>query len=71
MCRSQKNRKENEGIAETSLKEIEENIKKNASQKEAIMKDFERNIKKQKMKKGRVRPRDKTKQRILDSFKRK
>lgn len=58
-------------MIEISLKEMEENTKKNTAQKEAIIKEFKKNIKKLKMKKSRVRPRDKTEQRILDSFERK
>jgi len=71
MCRNQKNLKKDKGMIEISLKEMEENTKKNTAQKEAIIKEFKKNIKKLKMKKSRVRPRDKTEQRILDSFERK
>lgn len=71
MCNNQNNLKGDEEMMETTLKEIEKNVQKNSSDKEAIIKDFKINIKKRGMKKGRVRPRNKTKQKILDSFERK
>lgn len=71
MCNNQNNLKGDEEMIETTLKEIEKNVQKNSSDKEAIIKEFKINIKKRGMKKGRVRPRNKTKQKILDSFERK
>lgn len=71
MCKNQNNLKGDEEMIETTLKEIEKNVQKNSSDKEAIIKEFKINIKKRGMKKGRVRPRNKTKQKILDSFERK
>lgn len=71
MCNIQNNLKGDENMIETTLKDIEENVKKNASQKEKIINDFKINIKKHGMKKSRVRPRNKTEQKILDSFERK
>jgi len=71
MCNNQNNLKGDEEMKETTLKEIEENVQKNSSYKEAIINDFKINIKKRGLKKGRVRPRNKTKQKILDSFERK
>lgn len=71
MCKNQNNLKGDEEMIETTLKEIKKNVQKNSSDKEAIIKEFKINIKKRGMKKGRVRPRNKTKQKILDSFERK
>lgn len=71
MCNNQNNLKGDEEMIETTLKEIKKNVQKNSSDKEAIIKEFKINIKKRGMKKGRVRPRNKTKQKILDSFERK
>jgi len=71
MCNNQNNLKGDEEMKETTLKEIEENVQKNSSYEEAIINDFKINIKKRGMKNGRVRPRNKTKQKILDSFERK
>ena len=71
MCKNQNNLKGDEEMIETTLKDMEKNVQKNSSDKEAIIKEFKINIKKRGMKKGRVRPRNKTKQKILDSFERK
>lgn len=64
MCNNQNNLKGDEEM-------IEKSVQKNSSDKEAIIKEFKININKRGMKKGRVRPRNKTKQKILDSFERK
>ena len=66
MCNNQNNLKGDEEMKETTLKEIEENVQKNSSYKEAIINDFKINIKKRGLKKGRVRPRNKTKQKMKE-----
>ena len=74
MCDSYKNEKNNKGdedMVVTTLKEIEQRVKRNSLNNENTINNFRKNLEKRNFKKGRVRPRDITEQRILDSFKRK
>lgn len=66
-----KNFKGSEKVITTSLKDIEKNVNKNSSEKQRIIEIYKKDVKKLGLKKGRVRPRNKTEQKILDSFERK
>ncbi|HLR41651.1 MAG TPA: hypothetical protein VK067_00245 [Pseudogracilibacillus sp.] len=55
----------------TKLEIIEESVRKNKSIKEEVVKNFEEKVKKQNLRKGRVRPRNEVKEKILNSFERK
>ncbi len=74
MCDSYKNEKNNKGdedMVVTTLKDIEQRVKRNSLNNEDTINNFRKNLEKRNLKKGRVRHRDITEQRILDSFKRK
>ena len=55
----------------TTLKDIEQRAKENSSEKEKMIINFQKKLEKRGLRKGRVRPRNKTEQRILNSFERK
>lgn len=55
----------------TKMKTIEKRVKKNSADNAKIISDFKTRLEKRGLKKGRQRPRSKTEQKILESFKRK
>lgn len=60
-----------EDMIVTTLHDIEENAKKNSSKKDDMIINFLKDLEKRGLKKGRVRPKNKTEQQILNSFERK
>jgi|GEM_PF-4289302 len=55
----------------TTLKDLEQRAKENSCEKEEMIINFQKKLEKRGLRKGRVRPRNKTEQRILNSFERK
>lgn len=76
MCRIDKDVNKEKGIGDlkmitTTLDSIEKRVKKNSASNANIIKNFQYRTVERGFKKGRVRPRSVTEQKILDSFKRK
>lgn len=55
-------------MKEISIKEIEIRVKRNSEANKDKVEKFENDSKEKGLKRGRVRPRDPTEQKILDSF---
>ncbi len=76
MCHTDEDVNTEKGIGDlkmitTTLDSIEKRVKKNSANSANIIKNFQNRTEERGFKKGRVKPRSVTEQKILDSFKRK
>jgi len=55
----------------TNLETIEKRVKKNSDDNAKMISDFKTRLEKRELKEGRQRPKDRTEQKILDTFERK